>query len=80
MSGSLVLQIAIGIVVGVALSQIWPEAAKGSMLLGNLILVWSNHLIKNHTSQPATTKQPAKHKVVSCLLLFMVTVAALVVK
>ncbi len=38
MSGSLVLQIAIGIVVGVALSQIWPEAAKGSMLLGNLFV------------------------------------------
>jgi serine/threonine transporter len=38
MSGSLVLQIAIGIVAGVALSQIWPEAAKGSMLLGNLFV------------------------------------------
>ncbi len=38
MSGSLVLQIAIGIVAGVALSLISPEAAKGSMLLGNLFV------------------------------------------
>ena len=38
MSGSLVLQIAIGIVAGVALSLIAPEAAKGSMLLGNLFV------------------------------------------
>jgi len=38
MSGSLVLQIAIGIVAGVALSLISPEAAKSSMLLGNLFV------------------------------------------
>jgi len=38
MSGSLVLQILIGIVAGVALSQISPEAAKASMLLGNLFV------------------------------------------
>lgn len=38
MSGSLVLQIAIGIVAGVALSLIAPEAAKSSMLLGNLFV------------------------------------------
>jgi serine/threonine transporter len=38
MSGSLVLQIAIGIVAGFALSLISPEAAKGSMLLGNLFV------------------------------------------
>ncbi len=38
MSGSLVLQILIGIVAGVALSQISPEAAKASMLLGKLFV------------------------------------------
>ena len=38
MSGSLVLQIAIGIVAGVALSQISPPAAKATMLLGNLFV------------------------------------------
>ena len=38
MSGSLVLQIAIGIVAGVALSLISPAAAKSSMLLGNLFV------------------------------------------
>lgn len=38
MSGSLVLQIAIGIVAGIALSLISPEAAKSSMLLGNLFV------------------------------------------
>ena len=38
MSGSLVLQIAIGIVAGVALSQISPPAAKAAMLLGNLFV------------------------------------------
>jgi serine/threonine transporter len=38
MSGSLVLQIAIGIVAGVALSLISPDAAKSSMLLGNLFV------------------------------------------
>lgn len=38
MSGSLVLQIAIGIAAGVALSLIAPEAAKSSMLLGNLFV------------------------------------------
>lgn len=38
MSGSLVLQIAIGIVAGVILSLISPEAAKSSMLLGNLFV------------------------------------------
>jgi len=37
-SGSLVLQIAIGIVAGVALSQISPGAAKSSMLLGTLFV------------------------------------------
>jgi len=38
MSGSLVLQIAIGIVAGVALSLILPEAAKSAMLLGDLFV------------------------------------------
>ena len=38
MSGSLVLQIAVGIVAGVILSLISPEAAKSSMLLGNLFV------------------------------------------
>jgi len=38
MSGSLVLQIAIGIAAGVALSFISPAAAKSSMLLGNLFV------------------------------------------
>ncbi len=38
MSGSLVLQILVGIVAGVALSQISPEAAKASMLLGELFV------------------------------------------
>ena len=38
MSGSLVLQIGIGIVAGVALSLISPEAATASMLLGNLFV------------------------------------------
>ena len=38
MSGSLVLQIAIGIVAGVALSLLSPDAAKASMLLGNLFV------------------------------------------
>jgi serine/threonine transporter len=38
MSGSLVLQIAIGITAGVALSLISPAAAKSSMLLGNLFV------------------------------------------
>ena len=38
MSGSLVLQIAIGIVAGVALSLISTEAAGASMLLGNLFV------------------------------------------
>jgi serine/threonine transporter len=38
MSGSLVLQIAIGIVAGVGLSLISPDAAKASMLLGNLFV------------------------------------------
>ncbi|MDH5262585.1 MAG: cation:dicarboxylase symporter family transporter, partial [Gammaproteobacteria bacterium] len=37
-SGSLVLQIAIGIVVGVALSQLSPAAAKSSMILGDLFV------------------------------------------
>jgi serine/threonine transporter len=37
-SGSLVLQIAIGIVAGVALSQVAPEAASSSMVLGNLFV------------------------------------------
>jgi len=38
MSGSLVLQIAIGIAAGVTLSLIAPQAAKSSMLLGNLFV------------------------------------------
>ncbi|MGB5492454.1 MAG: serine/threonine transporter SstT [Woeseiaceae bacterium] len=38
MSGSLVLQIAVGIVAGIALSLTWPDAAKASMLLGNLFV------------------------------------------
>lgn len=38
MSGSLVLQIAIGIAAGVALSLLSPPAAKASMLLGNLFV------------------------------------------
>lgn len=37
-SGSLVLQIAIGIVAGVALSQLAPVAAKSSLLLGDLFV------------------------------------------
>ncbi|MDH3746873.1 MAG: serine/threonine transporter SstT [Gammaproteobacteria bacterium] len=37
-SGSLVLQIVVGIVAGVALSQISPSAAKNAMLLGNLFV------------------------------------------
>ncbi len=38
MSGSLVLQIAVGIVAGVALSFIQPEVARSSMLLGDLFV------------------------------------------
>ncbi len=38
MSGSLVLQIAVGIVAGVLLSLISPSAAESSMLLGNLFV------------------------------------------
>jgi serine/threonine transporter len=38
MGGSLVLQIAVGIVAGIALSLISPEAGKASMLLGNLFV------------------------------------------
>ena len=38
MSGSLVLQISIGIAAGVALSLISPESAKAPMLLGNLFV------------------------------------------
>jgi len=38
MSGSLVLQIVIGIVAGVALSLILPDAAKSAMLLGDLFV------------------------------------------
>jgi len=38
LSGSLVLQIAIGIVAGVALSLASPEAGRASMLLGNLFV------------------------------------------
>jgi len=37
-SGSLVLQIAIGIVAGVVFSQVAPQAAQSSMLLGNLFV------------------------------------------
>ena len=38
MSGSLVLQIAVGIVLAVVLSQVSPSAAQKSMLLGNLFV------------------------------------------
>ncbi len=38
MTGSLVLQIAIGIAAGIGLSQAVPDAAKTSMLLGNLFV------------------------------------------
>ena len=38
MGGSLVLQIAVGIAAGIALSLISPEAGKASMLLGNLFV------------------------------------------
>jgi serine/threonine transporter len=38
MSGSLVLQILVGIIAGVALSQISPSAAGSAMLLGNLFV------------------------------------------
>lgn len=38
MSGSLVLQIAVGIVAGVILSLVYPDAARASMLLGNLFV------------------------------------------
>ncbi len=38
MSGSLVLQIAIGIVAGIALSLLSPEAGRASMLLGSLFV------------------------------------------
>ena len=38
MSGSLVLQIAVGIVAGIALSLVSPEAGRASMLLGNLFV------------------------------------------
>ena len=37
-SGSVVLQIAIGIVLGVALALLWPSAAASAMLLGNLFV------------------------------------------
>jgi serine/threonine transporter len=37
-SGSLVLQIAVGIVAGIALSLISPDAGRASMLLGNLFV------------------------------------------
>ncbi len=36
--GNLVLRIAIGIVAGVALAFLWPDAAKSAMLLGNLFV------------------------------------------
>jgi serine/threonine transporter len=36
--GSLVLRIAVGIVAGVALAMLWPEAARSSMLFGNLFV------------------------------------------
>jgi len=38
MSGSLVLQIAIGITLGVALALLWPSTAASAMLLGNLFV------------------------------------------
>jgi serine/threonine transporter len=38
MSGSLVMQIGIGIVAGIVLSQISPDVAQASMLLGNLFV------------------------------------------
>lgn len=37
-SGSLVIQIGIGIVAGVALALLWPSAASSAMLLGNLFV------------------------------------------
>jgi serine/threonine transporter len=37
-SGSLVLQIAIGIGLGVVLSLLWPDGARSAMLLGNLFV------------------------------------------
>jgi len=36
--GNLVLRIAMGIVVGVLLAFLWPDAAKSAMLLGNLFV------------------------------------------
>lgn len=36
--GNLVLRIAIGIGIGIALALLWPDAAKASMLLGNLFV------------------------------------------
>ena len=38
MTGSLVLQIAIGIVAGIALSQVSQDAAKTAMILGDLFV------------------------------------------
>ena len=38
MSGSLVLQISVGLVAGIALSLLAPDAAKASMLLGTLFV------------------------------------------
>lgn len=38
LSGSLVLQIAVGIVLGVVLSLAWPDGAASAMLLGNLFV------------------------------------------
>jgi serine/threonine transporter len=38
MSGSLVVQISVGLVAGIALSLLAPDAAKASMLLGNLFV------------------------------------------
>jgi Na+/serine symporter len=36
--GNLILRIAFGIVAGVILAYLWPEAAKSAMLLGNLFV------------------------------------------
>ena len=38
MCGSLVLQISVGLVAGIALSLLAPDAAKASMLLGTLFV------------------------------------------
>ncbi|MCJ7558582.1 MAG: serine/threonine transporter SstT, partial [Gammaproteobacteria bacterium] len=37
-SGNLVKQIALGIVAGIVLAQVWPAGASGAMLLGHLFV------------------------------------------